>query len=79
MIENVKRMFRFELNGLRSIAKLHPDRSTWVAKDSVVDGTLSRALGVVLFVQLCDKVTYEEISPLYEEFKKEVEKIANGG
>lgn len=75
MIEKVKAYLEYELEGLRRVAVFHPHpEESWLAKDSVKSAALFRALGVVLFAQM-NGATYEEVNPLYEDFKNQIEKI----
>ena len=71
-IAQIERYFEYELNDLRRMVKFHP--TTWIAKDDVIRATLSRGLGVILFAQL-NGVAYDEVAPMYDAFKAEVEKI----
>lgn len=59
-------------------AELVATRNTWAREQgrtsATINATLSRCLGVALFVQQLD-IDYETINKMYEEFREKVNKL----
>lgn len=59
-------------------AELVATRNTWAGEtgriSATVNATLSRCLGVALFVQQLD-IDYETINKIYEDFREKIDKL----
>ena len=71
-MNKVKAFFESELQNVE-----HVNNSDycgkWISHKDVVDNAIVRCLGVTMFVQTIG-VSYEEVAPLYDEYKAKLEK-----
>ena len=75
MLENIKKYYDSELQSVERVFNFNTYDSSWDEdfKSCVVTNAIQRCLGIALFVQSLG-ITYEEITPLYENVRKDLEK-----
>lgn len=61
----------------RQFGRIDEGDSIWSEKDKpmIVNQTIQRGLGAVMFAQSLDGVKYETIEPIYEQYKENLEKL----
>ena len=70
-------MYEHEVNSMRNL--LFELKPNWVRPRESVDKAIQRCLGIAQFVQTCPNgLKYEEIEPLYEKTRHELEALLEG-
>lgn len=73
MIEKVKECFESEYKSTKQVIEAHP---WWVdSAHEIVNGTISRCLGIAMFAQRLEDVKYEEIESLFNEYKEKLRNL----
>lgn len=75
MLENIKKYYDSELQSVERVFNSNVHDSFWYEdlKSCIVPNAIQRCLGIALFVQSLG-ITYEEITPLFENVRKDLEK-----
>ena len=72
ILKQVKEYYKMELHNVELVAT----RNSWAREtgrtNATINATLSRCLGVALFVQQLD-IDYEDINEIFEEYKAKIE------
>lgn len=74
MLEKIREFYESELRGVERYIKSEWCKTDKEKSDSVWYA-LQRCLGVAQFTQVACDVSFEDIEPLYEEFKEKFEKL----
>ena len=74
ILEKVKEYYKMEFNIFLRVLTINKGNDFWWQnlKNNTINNTLSRFLGIALFVQKLG-VPYENVSPIYEEYKEKIE------
>lgn len=76
MINAVVEMYKEEVRSLEWLIERSPD---WFNLNESIDKAVQRCLGIAQFVQMCpNALKYEEIEPLYEKTRLELESFREG-
>lgn len=73
MIEKIRDYFEREYKDVKSVID---DNPWWATPKDLVNNSVQRMYGIVMFVQTVDDtIEFEELSDLYHEYRKKVEKL----
>lgn len=77
-LELVKKYLEDEYKSIiKQFRRIDKGDSIWSekAKSMLVNQTISRGLGAVMFAQGLEGIEFEDIDPLYEKYKKDLENL----
>jgi hypothetical protein len=76
MKDAIAEFYKNEIDTMKWLFKRNPD---WLNPNRAIDNALQRCLGIAQFVQTCpNSLKYEEIEPLYEKTRRELEALLEG-